>query len=224
MKHVPGLLIAALVPFLPIGCQAARPEQQAQHTTTSAMPKDLGNYAKAYFASGCFWCVEAVFESLKGVEEAVSGYCGGKETNPTYEEVGAGRTGHAESVLVYYDPAVLDYATLLRVFFGSQDPTTPNRQGPDEGAQYRSAIFFQNDREQALADSTIDALNASGMYNAPIVTQVVRFDRFWPAEQYHQNYERMHPENPYVRSVSIPRLNAFKQKFPALLKPEGPGH
>ena len=184
----------------------------------SSEQKDLTGLSTAYFASGCFWCVEEVFESVRGVKEAVSGYSGGKEKDPTYHQVGSGQTGHAESVEVYYDPAVVSYATLLKVFFASQDPTTPDRQGPDAGKQYRSIAFYQNAEEKSLIDGTIKELNASGKYTSPIVTEVTPFDKFWPAEDYHQNYVRLHPNEGYVRGVSIPRFERFKASMPEVLK------
>ena len=186
--------------------------------TNAAAPKDLAGLSKAYFASGCFWCVEEVFESVRGVEETVSGYSGGTEKNPTYEQVGHGETSHAEAVEVYYDPNVVSYATLVKVFFASQDPTTPNRQGPDAGAQSRSIAFYSTPEEQAIINAYIKELNSSGMYSTPIVTQVVQFEKFWPAEAYHQNYVRQHPDESYVRGVSIPRFERFKEKHPDLLK------
>lgn len=173
---------------------------------------------KAYFASGCFWCVEAIFENVKGVEEVVSGYSGGTKKNPTYEEICTGTLRHAESVEVYYDPEKIDYKTLLQVFFGSHDPTTLNRQGPDSGPQYRSIVFYTNDEERKLAEDYIKELDASMMYPPKIITQVVPFDVFYPAEDYHQDYEKNHPNNPYIQSVSIPRLKKFESKFPQLLK------
>lgn len=172
---------------------------------------------RAYFASGCFWCVEAIFESLQGVDEAVSGYSGGSEKNPTYKQVSYGNTSHAEAVEVYYDPNVIDFKTLVEVFFGSHDPTTLNRQGPDRGAQYRSIAFYQNDEEKAIIEQTIKRLNEN-KYDGEIVTQVLPFQKFWKAEGYHQNYEVNHPNDPYIKGVSIPRLNRFKAKFPELLK------
>lgn len=178
----------------------------------------LENYSKAYFASGCFWCVEAVYESVKGVVEVESGYSGGNEKNPTYEQVGAGKTGHAEAVVVYYDPAVVDFATLVDVYYGSQDPTTVNGQSPDFGRQYRSIIFYSNESEKAIAEHKKKELGESGLYSAPIATEIVAFEKFWIAEDYHQNYEKLHPENGYVQKVSLPRLNRFKAKFPELLK------
>ena len=173
---------------------------------------------KAYFASGCFWCVEAIFESVTGVEEAISGYAGGKDKTATYGKVSSGRTRHAETVEVLYNPEIVNYKTLLKVFFGSHDPTTKDRQGPDSGPQYRSAIFYKNPAEKAAAESFIKKANSGKFFGSKIVTEVVPFTQFFPAEAYHQNYEVNHPGNPYVRRVSIPRLNRFKAKFPELLK------
>ncbi len=172
---------------------------------------------KAYFASGCFWCVEAIFESVAGVSEVISGYSGGTEANPTYKEVGYGRTTHAEAVEVYYNPKEVSFETLVKVFFGSHDPTTKNRQGPDSGPQYRSIAFYQNEAEKQIIEQHINALNES-TYNGGIVTQVLPFQKFWKAEAYHQNYERNNPNNPYIQNVSIPRLKRFQAKFPELLK------
>lgn len=179
---------------------------------------DLSKLNRAYFASGCFWCVEAVFESVEGVAEAVSGYSGGTSPNPTYQIIGTGRTRHAEAVEVYYDSSKVDFPTLVKVFFGSQDPTTPNRQGPDRGPQYRSIAFYENATEKAAIESYIKELEASGEYSDPIVTEVTEFSKFWKAEDYHQDYERLHPNQPYIRGVSIPRLQKFQKKFPELLK------
>jgi len=178
----------------------------------------LDKLNKAYFASGCFWCVEAVFESVKGVEEAVSGYAGGDKLNPTYRQIGTGMTGHSETVEVYYDPKVVSYETLVEVFYGSHDPTTVNGQHPDYGTQYRSMIFYQNDAEKKIAEDFKANLSASGDYNAPIATEIVPLEKFWKAEDYHQDYERLNPDNGYVRNVSVPRLRKFQKKFPELLK------
>jgi peptide-methionine (S)-S-oxide reductase len=190
---------------------------QSQDTLTS---KDLSKYKQATFASGCFWCVEGVYESVNGVAEAISGYAGGETKNPTYEEVGAGRTEHAESVTVYYDSAIVDYPTLLRVFFASQDPTQVNGQGPDHGTQYRSIIFYRNDQEKKLALDYINVLNTSGKYAEPIAAQVVPFTEFWKAEEYHQDYIQHNPNNPYVKHESIPRIKRFQEQMPELIKPE----
>lgn len=184
-------------------------------------PQDLSKYEKAYFASGCFWCVEAIFQSVEGVAEAISGYTGGPQRNPTYSQVSSGVTGHAEAVEVYYDPEVVSYETLLVVFFDSHDATTRNRQGPDRGTQYRSGIYYQNESEQQQIEAFINKLYTRGGYaKGSITTEVAAFEKFWPAEDYHQEYEALNPNQPYVRSVSIPRLNRFKEKHPELLKQE----
>ena len=183
-------------------------------------PKELSKYTHATFAAGCFWCEEAVFESVKGVKEAVSGYAGGQTKNPTYEEVETGNTGHAESVNIYYDSTAVDYATLLKVFFASQNPTQVNGQGPDHGTQYRSIIFYRNQEEKELAEQYILTLNQSGKYNAPIAAQVVPFTEFWKAEDYHQNYIQHNPNVSYVQHESIPRIKRFQEQFPELIKPE----
>ncbi|MFI8378708.1 peptide-methionine (S)-S-oxide reductase MsrA [Leeuwenhoekiella sp. NPDC079379] len=177
----------------------------------------VDSFERAYFASGCFWCVEAVFESVKGVEEVVSGYSGGSEKNPTYEQVSYGKTNHAEAVEVFYNPQVISYQTLVNVFFASQDPTTLNRQGPDRGRQYRSIAFYQNEDQHTILENTIKKLNEQ-FYDGKITTQVMPFQKFWKAENYHQDYELNHPNDPYIVGVSIPRLNNFKKKYPELLK------
>lgn len=174
--------------------------------------------AKAYFASGCFWCVEAIFESVKGVHEVYSGYAGGETKNPNYNQIGTGRTGHAEAVEVHYDPKVVSFGTLVQVFFGSHDPTTPNRQGPDRGSQYRSIAFYQNSSEREMIQDYIALLEKEEIFSNAIVTEVEPLDKFYFAEEYHQDYEKRNPNNPYVRSVSIPRLRKFQKAYPELLK------
>jgi peptide-methionine (S)-S-oxide reductase len=173
----------------------------------------------AYFASGCFWCVEAIFESVRGVEEAVSGYAGGHTTNPTYSSIGTGKTGHSESVAVYYNPKVISFKTLVDVYYGSHNPTTVNGQKPDFGSQYRSIAFYKTTAEKKIIDSAIAKLNKE-KYNGKIATEVVQFKKFYKAEEYHQDFERRNPNQGYVKAVSIPRLNKFKSKFPELLKDE----
>ncbi len=202
--------------FVITSCHSKTPHRV--HTQETVYKQDLSKYKKAYFASGCFWCVEAIFESVKGVKEVISGYAGGTENNPTYEQVGRGNTSHAETVEVYYDPRQVSFQTLVTVFFGSHDPTTLNRQGPDRGPQYRSIAFYQNPQEKTIIEAFIQALEARKVFGKPIVTEVVKFKRFWEAESYHQDYERNHPNNPYIQNVSIPRLKAFQKKFPDLLK------
>ncbi len=211
------LIIAlSLFIFSQSSCQSTG--STTSHEKTKASQAELDASAKAYFASGCFWCVEAVFESVKGVKEAVSGYSGGDASTAHYNQIGSGLTGHAESVEVYYDPEVVSYETLLKVVFGSHDPTTLNRQGPDRGTQYRSAIFYQNEKEKSAAEKYMAELQASGQLAGKITTELSPLKAFYPAEDYHQDYERLHPDQPYVRSVSVPRLNDFKRKFPELLK------
>ncbi len=182
-------------------------------------PQDMSKYETAYFASGCFWCVEAIFESVKGVKEVISGYAGGKEKNPTYEKVGGGFTSHAEAVEVYYDPKEISFTALVQVFFGSHDPTTLNRQGPDRGRQYRSVAFYKNKEEKKIIENYIAALKEQNVYDGkPITTEVTEFTIFYRAENYHQDYERRNPSNSYIRNVSIPRLNRFKKNLSEYLK------
>ncbi|MDP4662892.1 MAG: peptide-methionine (S)-S-oxide reductase MsrA [Salibacteraceae bacterium] len=169
--------------------------------------------AVAYFASGCFWCVEEVFESLIGVREVISGYAGGSESNPTYEQVGAGKTTHAESVMIFYDPTKVSFETLVAAYYASHDPTTANRQGPDAGRQYRSIAFYSNDSEKEIITSAIENLSNSGKWDNPIVTEVKQIEKFWPAEDYHQDYVKHNPDNSYVRNVSIPRFEKFRSIF-----------
>ena len=179
----------------------------------------------AYFASGCFWCVEAVYEAIDGVEEVISGYSGGKAEDANYEAVSSGYTKHAETVEVHYNPQKVSYETLVKAFFGSHNPTTFNRQGPDAGPQYRSLIFYQDENEKAIAEAYIESLYVDGSYERGLITtQVIPLVQFFPAEDYHQNYEKLHPDQPYIRGVSVPRLNQFKENFPGLLKKEGSKH
>jgi len=173
-------------------------------------------YERAYFASGCFWCVETIYESVKGVEEVFSGYSGGHTKNPTYESSNTGRTGHAEAVEVIYDPEVVTFETLVDVYFGSQNVTQQNGQGPDIGSQYRSIIFYQNEDENKIIDNKIDELSKE--YEKPIAAEIKEFDKFWMAEEYHQDYKVNNPNNPYIRNVSTPRFTRFKVRFPKLLK------
>ncbi|MEQ8324126.1 MAG: peptide-methionine (S)-S-oxide reductase MsrA [Vicingaceae bacterium] len=217
MKHLFSAITASLLLSmcsLDGNTQSKAPEEKIEKMSEAELQK----FDVAYFASGCFWCVEAVYESVEGVKEAVSGYAGGNEQNPTYEQVGRGETGHAEAVMVYYDAQVVSYETLVKVYYGSHDPTTVNGQAPDFGRQYRSIIFYQNEKEKAVAEKFKNQLEASGMYDQPIATEIVPFTKFWNAEDYHQDYEKLHPENSYVRNVSIPRLRRFQEKFPELLK------
>jgi peptide-methionine (S)-S-oxide reductase len=173
----------------------------------------------AVFAGGCFWGVEAVFEHVKGVQEAVSGYAGGKMANPGYLSVSTGMTGHAESVKVTYDPAQVSYRHLLEVFFAvAHDPTQLNRQGPDRGTQYRSAIYYANEEQQRDARQYIGELEAKHAFRRPIVTQLEPLQAFYPAEAYHQHYLEQHPDQPYIVINDLPKLEALKRAFPNLYR------
>lgn len=196
-------------------------EMKAQKSDPVEIPLKDGK-ARAYFASGCFWCVEAVFESVKGVEESISGYSGGHTENPTYEASNTGKTGHAEAVEIIYDPEVVSFATLVDVYFGSQNLTQVNGQGPDNGSQYRTIVFYQNAEQKKIIADKIAALNKE-LAPAEVASEVYPFEKFWIAEDYHQNYEKLHPENGYIQAVSIPRLKKFQKKFPELLKDDS-GH
>jgi peptide-methionine (S)-S-oxide reductase len=171
----------------------------------------------AIFAGGCFWGVEAVFEHVKGVKDAISGYAGGKLATPSYEQVSDGDTGHAESVMVIYDPAAVSYETLMRVFFSvAHDATELNRQGPDVGTQYRSAIFYRNDAQKNAANAYIAQLTKAKYYPKPIVTEVSKLDRFYPAEDYHQDFMKKNPRNAYIVYWDAPKLERLKQGLPDL--------
>jgi peptide-methionine (S)-S-oxide reductase len=186
----------------------------SQHPSAS----QLKNYSVATFASGCFWHEEALFESIKGVKEAISGYAGGTTANPTYEMVETGATGHAETVNVYYDPKIISYATLVKTFFAGQDPTQVNGQGPDRGTQYRSIAFYRNDAEKQTIENEMKFIAPN--YKKPIVAQVMPFTKFWLAEDYHQNYIEHNPESSYVQYVSIPEIKDFQKHYPQLVKPD----
>lgn len=169
--------------------------------------------ATATLAGGCFWCLEAVYRELKGVAGVQSGYAGGRRPNPTYEQVCTGTTGHAEVVRITYDPAVISYADLLDVFFTIHDPSTPNRQGNDVGTQYRSAIFYETPEHEREARAKLAALGMQGHWDDPIVTEVAPLVRFWPAEQYHDDYFAQNPQNPYCGLVIAPKVAKARKKF-----------
>jgi len=173
----------------------------------------------AVFAGGCFWGVEAVFEHVKGVKSAVSGYAGGNAGNPSYEQVSTGDTGHAESVQVIYDPAQVSYGKLLQIFFSvAHDPTQLNRQGPDRGTQYRSEIFYNNAQQQQITESYIKQLTAAKTFSRPIVTKVEKLRGFYPAEEYHQDYLAHHPNQPYIVINDQPKVAALKKQFPDIYR------
>ena len=180
--------------------------------------QDYENMSKAYFASGCFWCVETIYESLDGVKEVYSGYAGGSSINPNYYQVMSGKTGHAEAIEIIYDSNKVSFDTLLKVFFDSHNPTTPNRQGPDYGTQYRSIAFYNNEDEKNKIINYINFLSTSSIFGKNIITEIKEIDKFYYAEEYHQDYEKKNPNNPYVQNVSIPRFNKFKQKASNYIK------
>lgn len=189
--------------------------QQSSNYTIEQLPQTLDT---AYFASGCFWCTEAVFERVKGVYDVVSGYSGGTKLNPTYSEVSAGRTNYAEAVRIAFNPTIVSYQDLVNMFYASHDPTQVNGQGPDIGKQYRSAIFYLTASEEEIALSTKKKLDESGKYSKPIATEITAFTTFYPAEDYHQDYYELHPNQPYVVSVSRPKVEKFEKEFKKWLK------
>ena len=180
--------------------------------------QDYEYMSKEYFASGCFWCVETIYESLDGVKEVYSGYAGGSTINPNYYQVMSGKTGHAEAIEIIYDSTKVSFDTLLKVFFDSHNPTTPNRQGPDYGTQYRSIAFYNNEDEKNKIKNYINFLSTSSIFGKNIITEIKEIDKFYYAEEYHQDYEKKNPNNPYVQNVSIPRFNKFKQKASNYIK------
>lgn len=189
----------------------------AQTKKLSLEPKN--GKAVAVFAEGCFWCSEHVFEAVVGVDEAISGYSGGTLKNPSYQQVGSEITGHAESVAVFYDPKVISYQELVNVFFASQNPTTPNQQGPDRGSSYRSIAFYKNATEKKIIEDKIKELTDKKIFPNPIVTEVKPIADFYEAEDYHQDYVKNNPNQPYVKGVSVPRYNKFKTTYKGKLKP-----
>ena len=176
---------------------------------------DETKLVSAYFASGCFWCVEAIYEHTKGVKEVVSGYAGGHTKNPTYESSNTGKTGHAEAVEVIYDSSIVSFKELVDIYYGTQNIEQVNGQGNDIGSQYRSIIFYSDAEEYGVINAKITELKAIGLKPA---AEIKEHDTFWVAEDYHQDYEKLHPNQPYIRSVSVPRLNRFKTDFPELVK------
>jgi peptide-methionine (S)-S-oxide reductase len=180
----------------------------------------MNNLETAVFGGGCFWCTEAIFTRLNGVESVESGYAGGTVPNPTYEQVSGGDTGHAEAIKIEFDPAVIKYEDLLNVFFVTHDPTTLNRQGADVGTQYRSAVFYMTDEQRDAAQKFIEQLEKDGVYHDPIVTEVTQLNKFWPAESYHQRYYDQNSSKPYCQVVIDPKIAKLRAKFAPLLKKE----
>ena len=178
----------------------------------------MNTYEIATFGSGCFWCSEAIFLDLRGVQRVTSGYAGGAMPNPSYEQVCSGTTGHAEVVQIEFNPAVISYEQLLEVFFLTHNPTTLNRQGNDVGTQYRSVIFYHDHQQQSVAETVLKKINAEKIYDAPIVTTIESFTNFYPAEDYHQQYFAKNPDQPYCQVVIDPKVAKFRKKFSQLRK------
>jgi peptide-methionine (S)-S-oxide reductase len=211
-------LFSTIISFI-FFVSCARPQNRLDQIPVGEKKPTFANEAVATFSEGCFWHAEIVFQSLVGVRDAVSGYSGGRDDDPTYESVSSGRTGHAESVQVYYDPAKISFETLLAAFFTSHDPTTINRQGNDVGSEYRSIAFYRNEKEKKAILSAMSQLVLEKKISKRVVTQVIPFTKFYPAEDYHQEYISHHPENPYVQNVSIPDFEKFKMTFKGNFKP-----
>lgn len=207
-KTVPFVIFCLVVVIGPYGLS-----QQGERELEASGNAEKNETALATFGGGCFWCVEAVFENMKGVKDVVSGYAGGRNKNPTYKQVCTGRTGHAEVCQIRYDPNQVSFEELLEVFWKTHDPTTLNRQGPDVGTQYRSVIFYHSEQQRELAEKYKEKLDQSGAFPAKIVTEITKAPDFYPAEAYHQDYYRNNPNQSYCAFVVRPKVEKFKQVF-----------
>lgn len=209
------ILLSVLLPLF--GCaQNKINTKEKESVMTENM--DTMNLDTATFGAGCFWCVEAVFQQMKGVYKVESGYAGGHLKNPSYKEVCAGTTGHAEVARIWFDAKIISYETLLEIFWHSHDPTTLNRQGADKGTQYRSVIFYHNDEQKRIAEASKDSTDKSGLWSDPIVTEISEIPEYYPAEDYHQNYLENNPNQPYCSAVVAPKVQKVRKKFKHLLK------
>ncbi|KAA0247448.1 MAG: peptide-methionine (S)-S-oxide reductase [Chlorobiota bacterium] len=215
MKRLLTIVAFLLAAFPVAGCGKTQVEKKK---TGETMTFDSTKYSVATFGAGCFWCVEAVFERLKGVEKVISGYTGGSVPNPTYKQVCEGNTGHAEVCRIYYNPELITYEELLEVFWQTHDPTTLNRQGNDVGTQYRSAVFYHDDKQKELAEFYKKKLDESAVFNSPVVTEIVPATQFYVAEDYHQNYFDENGTQPYCAFVIKPKVEKFKKVFKDKLK------
>ena len=211
MKRIHLLALSLLL-------MASCAQGQSKDYAPAKLPAPKADEAVATFAGGCFWAMEEGMNQLKGVREVISGYAGGNVKNPTYEQVGTDETGHAESVQVYYDPKVISYPQLLDAFFAGHDPTTLNRQGPDTGRDYRSVAFYRTPAEKAEIQAAIKRTNESKHYPNPVVTEVTPLTVFYPAENYHQNYFDLHPDQPYIQRVSLPKVEKLRKAMVGHLK------
>ena len=208
-------LLLTLVPLF--GCVVDNPKSNINQTQEIAMNQSNEKHETATFGAGCFWCVEAVYQNLKGVQKVVSGYAGGKTPNPTYKQICTGQTGHAEVAQITYDPNQISYQDLLDVFWNTHDPTTLNRQGADTGTQYRSVIFYNDDHQKEIAEQTMAETDASGLWSNPIVTEISPIPTFYPAEDYHQNYYQSNPSQPYCTVIISPKIQKLKKEFKHIL-------
>ncbi|MDF9795634.1 peptide-methionine (S)-S-oxide reductase [Catalinimonas alkaloidigena] len=199
-------------------CMQSESSASANNASISVLETKNNDMDIATFGNGCFWCTEAIFQNLNGVEKVVSGYSGGHVDNPTYKQVCSGTTGHAEVIQITYDPAIISYDELLEVFWKTHDPTTPNRQGNDIGPQYRSAVFYHNEEQREKAEKYKQELNEAGAYDNPIVTEITAFEKFYPAEDYHQNYFNQNGSQPYCSFVIRPKVEKFEKVFKDKLK------
>ena len=216
------ILICTLAVVVLLGCQVSAEPQTEGNSTVSesdtATDKGKQEEAVATFASGCFWCSEAVFERLDGVNDVISGYIGGTVPNPTYEQVCTKRTGHAEAVEVYYDPSKITFDELLEIFFKTHDPTSLNQQGADKGPQYRSSVFYHNEEQKKATEKYIKKLDESGDYKRKIVTKLEKATTFYPAEEYHQDFFRRNPNYGYCQAVVVPKVRKVNRNFSDKLK------
>ncbi|MGK7389224.1 MAG: peptide-methionine (S)-S-oxide reductase MsrA [Candidatus Cyclobacteriaceae bacterium M2_1C_046] len=215
MKNL--FLLIAITFGIILSCESQRNSSDRQKSNFNINPSEVDT---ATFAGGCFWCVEAVFDRTAGVVEAVSGYSGGDRSNATYDKVSRGLTDHAEAVQIYYKPEEITYDELLEIFFATHNPTQLNRQGPDIGEQYRTAIFYHDQEQKRKAENYMQKLEKAGKYEDPIVTELNELKAFYIAEDYHQDYYDAHPNNPYIVSVTKPKIEKFEKEFRDRLKPQ----
>jgi peptide-methionine (S)-S-oxide reductase len=213
------LLIYSVMMLLASTCNTTETKSKQAIDTDAIQVASENGMKRAYFASGCFWCVEEIYEGVKGVKESISGYSGGHTENPTYEDSNTGRTGHAEANEIIYNPKIVSFKTLVNVYFASQNIGQVNGQGPDNGSQYRSILFYQNDIEKKIIEDKIADLTKEGY---KVAAEVKPFQKFWIAEDYHQDYAKLHPTQGYIRGVSIPRFKNFASKMPNVIKESAP--
>lgn len=212
MEKISSIFILCFSLFLVNACSAQNTSTK-KYETRNLTQEQLEALDTAYFAAGCYWCVEAIYQNIKGVEQAISGFSGGEKPNPTYREVASGQTDYAETVRVRFDPEVVTYRQLVKIFYASHNPTIKNRVGPDVGKQYRSVIFYTNEKQKRTATVIKNKIDESGQYDKPVVTKVVPFKSFYPADEYHQNYVLKHPNSAYVKQVSKPREKKTMSQF-----------